>query len=93
MPYRPAWVYKRNQLSLPFPTQLSVVPPRGGISVTILERQPSRFPPGWWRLEREHGPNWRDMHYDRWVAKRKAMGLPHVIHDPLYRASGEGKVA
>jgi hypothetical protein len=82
MPYRPAWLSQRNQLSIPFPIEIPVVPPRDRMWL-VRERQPKRFPPGWHTLSIDDPKHWRAKHYAQWTRRRKAMGLPHVVVDAV----------
>ena len=81
MAYIPAGVKYRNQLELPFPIEIpGPLPTAKELREAFLRaRQPKRFPPGWWRLSDD--PDWRTKHYDRWSERRKAMGLPSIVHD------------
>jgi hypothetical protein len=69
------------QLRLAFPlsfqqiTEFHPLAPKGA---TLRDRQPSKFPRGWFARSLED-PNWREAHYAEWSAKRKAAGLPHVV--------------
>lgn len=73
-----------KQLPLPYPitfaqifTFPSTTADRGA---TIRDRQPKRFPPGWFSRSLRD-PQWREKHEAEWIAKRKAHGLPHVVKD------------
>ena len=51
-----------------------------GREASIRERQPKRFPPGWFSRSLDN-PDWQREHFATWSAKRKAAGLPHVIRE------------
>jgi hypothetical protein len=44
----------------------------------VLERQPTRWPRGYFR-ESLRNPHWRDDYYLLWQKRRKALGLPYEI--------------
>ena len=71
-----------NQLPL-FPPNLKQFPVldhRLAREAIIRERQPKRFPPGWFALS-VADPDWRAKHYAQWSKRRKAMGRPYVVLD------------
>ena len=70
------------QLKLPFPTVPYLMDKRRGPSLTILLRQPNRFPPGAHRRDLSEGPGWRVEYERQWSEQRKAAGLPHVVVHP-----------
>ena len=71
-----------RQLRLSFPlTFQDIAFPAGpppGLEATIRERQPKKFPRGWFALSLSD-PDWRAKHYASWSASRKLQGLPHVV--------------
>jgi hypothetical protein len=74
---------KRTQLSLPFlesNLEFPALDHRLAREAIIRERQPRRFPPGWFALSLAD-PDWRAKHYAAWSKRRKAMGRPHVVLD------------
>ena len=72
---------RQYRLDFP-PTFLEVSLPRKpvGRESIVLERQPRKFPRGWFALSLAD-PDWRSKHYANWSAGRKAAGLPFVVHD------------
>jgi hypothetical protein len=66
----------------PPPTTFQDLVPKkpSGRESMVLDRQPRRFPVGWFGLSLAD-PDWRGKHYARWSASRKAAGLPHIVHD------------
>ena len=72
------------QLWLNFP---SFYPPTNQVScltagreATTRERQPKKFPPGWFASSLAD-PDWRAHHYAQWSKRRKALGLPSIVLD------------
>jgi hypothetical protein len=75
-----------RQLRFSFPHQTTfneIAFPPGpppGREATIRERQPKRFPPGWFARSLDN-PNWQADHFAEWSARRKAAGLPFVVRE------------
>ncbi len=58
------------------------------VDLTVWIRQPRKFHIGWCRMAAKD-PNWRVTYESNWIARRKALGLPYVIHNP----ASERKIA
>jgi len=50
---------------------------------TVWHQQPAKFPSGYCQMAADD-PNWRITYRDNWIAKRKALGLPHAVTDPIW---------
>lgn len=83
------WIDRNLQFSLPFPPIPQPESERLRAAAFLAEnknivarlQQPARFPKGYARLFKTD-PDWRAKYNAEWVRKRKAKGLPHVIHNP-----------
>lgn len=86
-------VIAKLQMLLPFPEEaFAAAPKRIGPDSTVMLRQPSRFPPNWFRLSIAD-PNWRYHYEQRWIEDRRRAGHPHTISNPTPRiADGPGKI-
>ncbi len=80
---RRLFYFRRLQLTLPFPEQFGPSVPRVNVARrNLLYRQPSKHAPGHWSRFLDD-PNTQAKYEAEWIAKRKAAGLPHVIHNPF----------
>jgi hypothetical protein len=74
---------RTTQLHLPFPQpafdhELYRAQKKAAGRAIILERQPTRWPRGYFRQSLQN-PYWRDDYFLLWQQRRKALGLPYAI--------------
>jgi hypothetical protein len=83
------FIDRNLQTSFDFPPEIVPAPTVDAVKFpryhnVLLMQQPRKFPIGCLRME-QRDPNWRATYASNWIAKRKAAGLPHIIHDDIWR--------
>lgn len=92
------YIARHLQLSLPTNLPAPVVTMTPGrpvfrdingwqVSPEVWNRQPKRFPRGWNALAVDDPTGWRQTYLANWQAKRRALGLPHEVTDPIWSAN------